>query len=379
MTTTHLAATESVDLGIVSPSTGRHAATFHLLAVTALERITDDAVAITFDVPEELREEYRFLPGQHLSLRCTIAGDDVRRNYSICSPATSRQLRVGVKRIPGGVFSSFALERLRVGDTLEVLTPTGRFHTPLHPGHAKHYGAVAAGSGITPILSILATALEVEPDSRATLVYANRTTRSIMFLDELEDLKNRYLDRFQVLHVLSGEAREAGLLSGRLDAPRFDTLVDTLVPPDVDDWFLCGPLELTDLVRDRLVARGVGPHHIHRELFHVDTQPTLAPRPAPSREAATGAEVTVVLNGRSSSFAVQPGAETILDAALRLRPDAPYACKNGVCGTCRAKVVDGRVEMAQNFALEEDELERGYVLACQAYPATAQVVLEFDQ
>jgi ring-1,2-phenylacetyl-CoA epoxidase subunit PaaE len=365
------------------PGGGRHAATFHLLRVAALDFVTDDAIAVTFDVPNDLADEYRFLPGQHLSLRCTIAGDDVRRNYSICSPATSSQLRVGVKRIPGGVFSSFALERLRVGDTLEVLTPTGRFHTPLDPGQARHYGAVAGGSGITPILSILATALEIEPDSRATLIYANRTTRSIMFLDELDDLKNRYLDRFQVLHVLSGEDRQAGLLSGRIDGERFDTLLDTLVPPDVDDWFLCGPLQLTDLVRDRLVARGVDARHVHREVFHVDTQPARAPgsttRPAAGDARPGGADVTVVLNGRSSSFTVRPGTETILDAALRLRPDAPYACKNGVCGTCRAKVVGGRVEMLQNYALEAEEVERGYVLACQAYPTTDQVTLEFDQ
>jgi ring-1,2-phenylacetyl-CoA epoxidase subunit PaaE len=352
---------------------------FHLLRVAELERLTDDAVAITFEVPEELREEYRFVAGQHVALRCTIAGDDVRRNYSICTPAGSGRLRVGVKRLPGGVFSSYAMERLRVGDAIEVLTPTGQFHTPLDPAQAKHYGAVAAGSGITPILSILATALEVEPGSRATLIYANRTSNNIMFLEELEDLKNRHLGRFQLIHVLGDEWREAELLSGRLDRDRFTALLDRLVTPDVDEWFLCGPLDLTETVHDTLVGRGFDPDHIHRELFHVDTGTARRPPPPAATDADSGAQVTVVLDGRGTSFTLQPGTEPILDAALRLRNDAPYACKNGVCGTCRAKLVQGRVEMAQNFALERDELERGYVLACQSYPATDQVTLDFDQ
>jgi ring-1,2-phenylacetyl-CoA epoxidase subunit PaaE len=352
---------------------------FHLLRVAELERLTDDAVAITFEVPEELREEYRFVAGQHVALRCTIAGDDVRRNYSICTPAGSGRLRVGVKRLPGGVFSSYAMERLRVGDAIEVLTPTGQFHTPLDPAQAKHYGAVAAGSGITPILSILATVLEVEPGSRATLIYANRTSNNIMFLEELEDLKNRHLGRFQLIHVLGDEWREAELLSGRLDRDRFTALLDRLVTPDVDEWFLCGPLDLTETVHDTLVGRGFDPDHIHRELFHVDTGTARRPPPPAATDADSGAQVTVVLDGRGTSFTLQPGTEPILDAALRLRNDAPYACKNGVCGTCRAKLVQGRVEMAQNFALERDELERGYVLACQSYPATDQVTLDFDQ
>jgi ring-1,2-phenylacetyl-CoA epoxidase subunit PaaE len=352
---------------------------FHSLRVAELERLTDDAVAITFEVPAELAEEYRFVAGQHVALRCAVAGDHVRRNYSICTPAGSGRLKVGVKRLPGGVFSSYAMERLAVGDTIEVLTPTGQFFTPLDPGQAKHYGAVAAGSGITPILSILATALEVEPDSRATLIYANRTTGNIMFLEELEDLKNRHLGRFQLIHVLGEEQLEAELLSGRLDRERFSALLDGLVTPDVDEWFLCGPLDLTEAVQATLVERGFDPDHIHRELFHVGTGTARRPPPPAATSDAGGAKVTVVLDGRGTSFTLQPGAGPILDAALRLRNDAPYACKNGVCGTCRAKLVKGKVEMAQNFALERDELERGYVLACQSYPAAGEVTLDFDQ
>jgi ring-1,2-phenylacetyl-CoA epoxidase subunit PaaE len=354
---------------------------FHELRVAALDRITDDAVAITFDVPEELREEYQFVAGQHVSLRCLIAGDDVRRNYSICTPAGSGVLRVGVKRLPDGVFSSYAMEKLQVGDTIEVLTPSGRFFTPLHPRQARHYAAVAAGSGITPILSILATALQVEPRSRATLIYVNLTTRSIMFLEELEDLKDRYLGRFNLIHVLDGERHEVDLLSGFLDRERFTTVLDALVGPvPVDEWFLCGPLGLTDMIRDTLVERGVQPEHVHRELFHVGPPSArTAPPPAGAWTAAAGSTVTVVLDGRSSTFRLRPDAEPILDAALQIRGDAPYACKNGVCGTCRAKLVEGQVAMQQNFALERDELDRGYVLACQSHPATDTVVLDFDQ
>jgi ring-1,2-phenylacetyl-CoA epoxidase subunit PaaE len=360
---------------------GRRHSVFHELRVAALDHITDDAVAITFEVPEELREDYRFTAGQHVSLRCAIAGDDVRRNYSICTPAGSGVLKVGVKRLPAGVFSSYAMEKLRVGDTIEVLTPSGRFFTPLDPGQARHYGAVAAGSGITPILSILATALQVEPASRATLIYVNQTTRSIMFLEELEDLKDRYLDRFQLIHVLDGERQEVELLSGFLDRDRFSTLLATLVGPvPVDEWFLCGPLGLTDMIRDTLVDRGVDPEQVHRELFHVGPPPVRqAPPPTVASTAAAGSTVTVVLDGRSSTFRLRPDAEPILDAALRVRGDAPYACKNGVCGTCRARLVEGQVSMDQNFALEQDELSHGYVLACQSHPAAETVVLDFDQ
>ncbi len=360
---------------------GARRATFHPLPVAALERLTDDSVAITFDVPPELADQYRFTPGQHLTLRCELAGDDVRRNYSICAPATTGPLRVAVKRLPGGVFSTFALERLRPGDTIEVMTPSGRFTVPLDPAQAKHYCALAAGSGITPVLSILASALEVEPGSRATLVYGNRTSRSIMFLEELDDLKDRYLERFCVLHVLSRERQEAELLNGRIDAAKLQVLLDTVVPPEsVDEWFLCGPLEMIETARDTLRERGVEPAHIHRELFHVGPAPA---RPAvepgaPSPDGDGAAEVTILLDGRASTFALAPSAEPILDAALAVRSDAPYACKNGMCGTCRAKVVEGEVAMDHNYALEESELAAGFVLACQSHPAAERVTLDFD-
>ena len=358
----------------------RHAV-FHRLAVAAVERITEDAVAVTFTVPEELRAEYAFQPGQHLTVRCELAGDDVRRNYSICSAATSGTLRIGIKRLAGGAFSTYAFEQLRVGDALEVMTPSGRFTVPLAPEHTKHYCAIAAGSGITPILSIIATALDVEPRSRVTLIYGNRTTRSVMFLEELADLKDRYLDRLQLLHILSREHQEAELLNGRIDGAKLKVLLDTVVPPeDVDEWFLCGPADMIDTGREALLERGVDTGRIHRELFHVEATTPRRPTRIDSSEGggAGAAEVSILLDGRTSTFSLAAAAEPILDAALAVRPDAPYACKNGMCGTCRAKVVAGTVDMDHNYALEEDELAAGFVLACQSHPTSERVTLDFD-
>jgi ring-1,2-phenylacetyl-CoA epoxidase subunit PaaE len=362
------------------PGARRHSV-FHPLRVASVERLTDDAVAVTFDVPPELRGEFRFQAGQHVSIRSPVVGDDVRRNYSICAPATSGRLRIGVKRIPDGVFSSYAAERLQPGDVLDIMTPTGSFSTALHAGQRKRYGAIAAGSGITPVLSILSTALEVEPGSRAVLIYVNRTTLNIMFLEDLEDLKNRYPDRFQLIHVLDEEPLDVEILSGRLDADRLGRILDRLVlPDDVDDWFLCGPLPMTDVAREVLLARGAGEQHIHRELFFVGPPPAAGNRAAaPQEEPATGASVTVLLDGRSQSFVLPEDGASILDATLRYRADAPFACKNGVCGTCRAKVVEGKVRMDANYALEPAEVDAGYALACQSHPAADRVVIDFDQ
>jgi ring-1,2-phenylacetyl-CoA epoxidase subunit PaaE len=365
------------------PSARRHSV-FHPLRVGSIERLTDDAVAITFDVPPELRDQFRFQAGQHVSIRSPVVGDDVRRNYSICAPATGgeQRLRIGVKRIPDGVFSSYVAEHLRPGDVLDIMTPTGTFSTALHPGHHKRYGAIAAGSGITPVLSILSTALEVEPGSSAVLVYVNRTTLNIMFLEDLEDLKNRYPDRFQLIHVLDEEPLDVEILSGRLDADRLGRILDYLVlPDDVDEWFLCGPLPMTDVAREVLLAYGADDQHIHRELFFVGPPPAAGSR-TPAAQAAepeTGAEVTVMLDGRSQTFVLPEDGASILDATLRYRADAPFACKNGVCGTCRAKVTEGKVRMDANYALEPADVAAGYALACQSHPAADRVVLDFDQ
>jgi ring-1,2-phenylacetyl-CoA epoxidase subunit PaaE len=367
------------DTAVTSPR--RHHAVFHELRVASVERLTDDAVAVTFDVPAELREEFRFRPGQHLSVRSPVLDDDVRRNYSICASALSGRLRIGIKRIPDGVFSTYAAERLRPGDVLDVMTPTGTFSTPLDPDQARRYAAIAAGSGITPVLSILSTALEVEPGSKAALIYANRTIPNIMFLEDLEDLKNRYPDRFQLIHILNQEARDVELLSGRLDADRLGRILDALVcPDDVDEWFLCGPLPMTDAARQVLLGRGVDATHVHRELFHVGA-PSAASRRAvvADGEPVTGASVTVLLDGRSQRFILPADGESILDATLRIRPDAPYACKNGVCGTCRGKIILGEARMDANYALEPEELTAGFLLTCQAHPVSGQLTIDFDQ
>lgn len=371
---------------VQDPSTGsaRRVPAFHPLRVAEVERLTDDAVCLTFDVPERLRADFDFAPGQHLTVLSPQVGDTARRNYSICSPAGSGRLRIGVKRLPGGAFSGYALDRLRAGDTLEVMTPTGRFHTRLDPGRARHYCAIAAGSGITPVLSIISSALAVEPDSRVTLLYGNRTANSIMFTEELADLKDRYPQRFTLVHVLSREAHEVDLFSGRIDADRLPRLLDVVAPPEtVDEWFLCGPFELVRQARQTLEGLGVPAESIHFELFHVDgtpapTAPTASVAGGEPVASADASTVTVVLHGRSSTFPLARDGAGILDAALTVRADAPYACKGGVCGTCRARLVSGEVRMDQNYALEPDEVAAGFVLACQSHPVTDEVTLSFD-
>ena len=353
-------------------------AVFHPLPVAAIEPLTDDSVAITFDLPEELREDYAFTQGQHLTIRTNLAGDDVRRNYSICAPVSSGALRIAVKRLPGGAFSEHALETLKVGDVLDVMTPTGRFFTELDPSHEKTYVCIAAGSGITPVLSIVATTLEVEPRSRVTLVYANRTHASVMFLEEVEDLKDRYPERFQLVHVLSREPQEVELFSGRLDVPRMQRLLDSIIPPaGVDEWFLCGPYEMVSTLRKQLVAEGVPKRSVHAEVFHVESRPPVR-RTAPEAVPGEGAEVTILLDGRRSTFTLPGDGPPVLEAALAVRADAPFACKGGVCGTCRARLVEGSVEMDTNWALEPDEVDRGYVLTCQSHPTSEKVVLDYD-
>ncbi|HUZ81795.1 MAG TPA: 1,2-phenylacetyl-CoA epoxidase subunit PaaE [Gaiellaceae bacterium] len=368
---------------VAEASAGHRRATIHPLRVSALEPLTDDAVVIEFEIPRELAGDYAFTHGQHVSLRCEAAGDDVRRSYSICSAAGTGRLRVAVKRLPGGIFSAHALETLRPGDVVEVVTPIGHFNTPLDPSRATSYAMIAAGSGITPIFSILSTILAVEPRSAVTLIYGNRAVKDIMFLEDLEDLKNRYPERFALYHVLSREEQEVELFHGHIDAERLNAFLDQLVrPDDIDEWFLCGPRGMIESTRAVLLERGVDAEHVHAELFHADD----APRPARTAERlASGApspgmaDVTIILDGRSSTFSIDPDGEPILDAALRVRADAPYACKGGVCGTCRVRLVSGSVAMDQHFALEQREIDAGFVLACQSHPTSPKVVLDFDQ
>jgi ring-1,2-phenylacetyl-CoA epoxidase subunit PaaE len=354
---------------------------FHPLAVAEVRRLTDDAVAVGFAVPDELREAYDFSPGQHLTVRRFTAAGEIRRSYSICStPADLREqgvIRVGIRRVEGGEFSDHATRALVVGDVVEVLPPLGHFTTALDAGRARHYAAIAAGSGITPVLSLLTAALSTEPGSRFTLVYANRGAASVMFADEVADLKDRFPRRLQVVHVFSREPQLSALLSGRLDAARLRALLDSAIVDarTVDEWFLCGPYGLVVDAQGVLADRGVAAGTVHTELFHVEGEPVPV-RPA-SRPAPAAATVTIVLDGRESTFTMGPD-ERVLDAALKVRGELPYACKGGVCSTCRARLVSGEVAMVQNYALEPAELAAGYVLTCQSVPISERLVVDYD-
>ncbi|MEU7422223.1 2Fe-2S iron-sulfur cluster-binding protein [Streptomyces sp. NPDC040750] len=353
-------------------------ARFHPLPVAAVDRLTDDSVALTLTVPPELREEYRHAPGQHLALRRRVDGTEVRRTYSICSAAPDPAgdgpsvLRVGVRLVEGGAFSTFALKEINVGDELEVMTPAGRFTLQPAPGL---YAAIVGGSGITPVLSIVSTLLKREPTARFCLIRGDRTAASTMFLEEVADLKDRYPERLQLVTVLSREEQQAGLPSGRLDRERLSGLLPALLPVErVAGWFLCGPYGLVRGAEEALRALGVGRDRIHQEIFHVDAgSPSAAVLAAPAHST-----VTARLDGRGGSWPVREG-ESLLETVLRNRPDAPYACKGGVCGTCRAFLVSGEVRMDRNFALETEETEAGYVLACQSHPVTEKVELDFDR
>lgn len=350
-------------------------ANFHALRVSAIEELTEDSVAVTFDVPPELADDYSFSHGQHLSIR---GGDDVRRSYSICTPPSTGVLRIGVKKLPGGAFSEGVVGRLRVGDELDVMTPAGRFTTELDPTARKTYVAIAAGSGITPVLSIVAAILEGEPGSSMTLIYANRTQRSVMFLDEVHDLKDRFLERLQVVHVLSRESQDVELFSGRLDADRLRRILQALTPAaEVDEWFLCGPQQMVVELRAAIDEASSSPAMIHTELFHADPLPR-APVAALVGGAEGASHVTIRLAGRGSDFDLRPDDVPVLEAALRVRSDLPFACRGGVCGTCRARVIKGTVQMDANYALEPEEVERGYVLTCQSHPTSDRLVLDYD-
>jgi ring-1,2-phenylacetyl-CoA epoxidase subunit PaaE len=347
---------------------------FHPLRVADVERLCEDAVAVTFDVPEHLREQYTFRPGQYLTLRLFVDGREERRSYSICTPAGAAP-KIGVRRVDTGLFSEWLVDRLTPGDEIEVAPPAGSFTPDIRPG--SHHGLIAAGSGITPVLSIAASVLAAHPDTRVTLLYGNRRTDTVMFTEEIADLKNAHGPRLHLLHVLSREPMEAEIFTGRLDADKLRVLLGALVDvADVDEWWLCGPLGMTEGAVAVLTEFGVDRKRVHRELFYVDEPPPELHRPDVAIEGETS-EVTVVLNGRSTSLTL-PRAETILDSAQRVRGDLPFACKGGVCGTCRAKVIDGDVRMRRNFALEDDEVEAGFVLTCQSAPVSETVTVDFD-
>nr|WP_156000834.1 1,2-phenylacetyl-CoA epoxidase subunit PaaE [Streptomonospora sp. PA3] len=345
------------------------------MRVATVEPLCPDAAAVTFEVPPELAADYAFRPGQSVTLRRRIGGREHRRTYSVCSPAGG-PLRIGVREVPGGLFSGWLLREVAPGHEVEVATPSGSFRA--EPGQDGRHLLIAAGSGITPLLSIAASLLAAHPAAEVSLIYGNRTSRTAMFAEELADLKNRFPDRFQLLHVLSREPRDAELLSGRLDPDRLRRVLEALVNlRGTDHVWLCGPFAMTEGARAVLAELGMPADRVHRELFHVD-----APPPPPRRAEAAGTaqeagSLAFVLDGRSTG-APMPAGASVLDAAQAVRADLPFACRGGVCGTCRAKVTAGEVEMRRNFALEDAEVAEGFVLTCQSYPVTTEVAVDYD-
>jgi ring-1,2-phenylacetyl-CoA epoxidase subunit PaaE len=371
-----------VSSAVGGPPDSRRRGRFFPLAVQEVRPLTADAVEVTFGVPAELQEQFEFLPGQYVALRATIDGHEVRRSYSLCRPPTPGAISVGIKRDFGGRFSSWAQTELDPGDTLEVMSPQGSFTSSVDQFDGVHVAGIAAGSGITPLMALATSVLGHSATSRFTLVYTNRSTASIMFLDELSDLKDRYPTRFVVHHVLSREQRPSSLLSGRIDEEKLGGILDRLLlPTTVDEWFLCGPLELVQMCRSALEGHGVENSRVRYELFTTG-EPGSQPRdkrPVRVRSDEPTYEISFTLDGQLVKVdSPVSAAESILDAALRVRPDAPYACAGGVCGTCRARVLEGSVNMTENYALEPDELERGYVLTCQSHPTTSRVRVDYD-
>ncbi len=354
-------------------------AKFYSLTVKEIRRETPECVSLSFEVPDSLRSEYQFKQGQHLTLKTGLNGEEVRRSYSICSSPNEGELRVAIKHIPHGLFSTFANQQLKSGDTLEVMTPMGRFFTELHPENQKNYVAFAAGSGITPVLSILKTVLQSEPKSTFTLVFGNKNKSSIIFKEEIEALKNKYMNRLSIYHILSREFLDAPFLNGRIDEKKCETFLKYITPiSTIDDCFICGPEEMIQSVRKTLETNGMDKKNIHFELFTASTPVTQQKVTQKQEDNGKQCHVTVKLDGRSFEMTMPYVGESILDTALKQGADLPFACKGGVCCTCRAKLTEGEVTMDVNYALEHEEIERGYILTCQSHPVSEKIVVDFD-
>lgn len=354
---------------------------FHALKVKEVKKETSDCVSVLFDVPENLKEEFNFTQGQSLTMRATINGEEVRRTYSICSSPLEHQLKVAIKKVEGGLFSNFANEQLKMNDVLEVMTPIGRFYTTLDAVNRKNYVAFAAGSGITPLLSIIKTTLATEPGSTFTLVYGNKTRSSIIFFEELEGLKNKYINRFNLIHILSREKTDADLNFGRITKDKCSDLFGKLLDvKTADEFFICGPEDMIFSVKDFLESNGVAEKKIHFELFTTPGQNKKSEvRSTKYEEEGARSNITVKLDGRSFDFSIPLNSETsILDAAMQQGADVPYACKGGVCCTCKAKLLEGEVKMDVHWGLEQEEIEQGFILTCQSHPTTANVTVDFD-
>jgi len=349
---------------------------FHRLRIKEVRRETPESVSLAFEVPVELASEFCFVQGQHLNLRAKFDGEEARRSYSICSGVDDGELRVAIKKVAGGRFSVWANESLKAGDAIDVMTPEGRFFTPLALDNAKHYVAFAAGSGITPVLSLIRTTLAREPRSRFTLVYGNRRLASTMFHEALWNLKDRYLARFELFNVFSREEQDVELFNGRIDEAKVRAFVDALIPAEsIDEAFVCGPATMIDEVEGALLAAGVPREHVHVERFGV---PGAAMAPPIDDAEAAEARITLLIDGVRREIEFHRGQHSILEAGRAAGIDLPFSCKGGMCSTCRARLIEGEVKMAKNYALEPHEVDAGFVLTCQSYPLTDRVLISFD-
>ena len=351
---------------------------FHPLAVKNIRKETEDCVSVSFEIPSELQGQYQFIPGQYLTLRATVQGQDIRRSYSISSGLEDGECRVAIKKVENGLFSTWANDELKQGDVLQVMTPMGSFCPELNAQQKKHYLLIGAGSGITPLMSIAKSVMSLEPNSEVSLIYGNRHFQQIIFREELEDLKDVHLGRFRVFHVLSGEPNDIQLFHGRINNDKINGFLDTFfAETKIDSVFLCGPQEMTENAKQLFLERGMDVDHVHAELFNT-AQPVK--KAEDQKEAQTGdmCEVSVIMDGQQTDFKMPMGAP-VLDAAQKAGMDIPFSCKGGMCCTCRAKVLEGQAEMLVNYALEPGEVQDGYVLTCQAVPKSSKLVVDFDQ
>lgn len=352
---------------------------FYPVVVKDVEKTTDECSVVSFELSDEVKSDFRFRQGQYLTLRAKINGEDVRRSYSLCSSPVDDQWKVAIKKIDGGKFSTFANDVLKKGDVLEVMPPNGRFFVEVDSAKAKNYVAFAAGSGITPILSIIKTHLTLEPESTFQLFYVNRSVSTIILKEEIEGLKNRFLDRLEIFHFLTQEQRSTPLFNGRLDEEKMEIIYNRLIDVEsIDDYFICGPTDMIFMIRDFLQDRGIDSKKIHFELFNTNGSKNATKKKKREIDTSILSQITVREGGKDFNFTIPRGSDNILDAALNNNADLPFACKGGVCCTCRAKLIEGQVEMEVNYALEKDEVEAGYILTCQSVPISEKVVVDFE-
>lgn len=353
---------------------------FYPLQVDEVTRETDDCVSVSFDIPTQFKNEFSFIPGQYLVLETSIQGEKVRRSYSLCSSPNEDQWRVAIKKVPDGKFSTYANEELKKGDTIDVMPPDGNFKLETSKNNANTYVAYAAGSGITPVLSMIKTVMDDEPDSKFMLFYGNRTTESIIFRNEIENLKNIYMDRMTVHHILSKEKLGSPLFFGRIDSEKAKKFGEVFYTPnDVKGYYICGPSAMIFSIKETLESQGVSSDNIHFELFYTDDIPKVQKVEEVTFDPKIESQISIVLDGESFDMPLEYGGKTILDAALDAGADLPFACKGGVCSTCKAKITSGEVEMDLNYALEPDEVKNGFVLTCQAHPRSSSVTVNFDE